>query len=105
MTEQEKAPLESAPKANKLPLWWLVVHWGIIINFALQVGYGAYMVFVVVVPKGVKGPLAQAATKVPFELMTTRRLYASETWVAIVGLSLYLAITEIAPRLWLRRGQ
>ena len=29
----------------------------------------------------------------------TRRLYASETWIAIVGLSLYLAITEIAPRL------
>ena len=39
----------------------------------------------------------------PFEQMITRRAYASETWLAIVGLSLYVGITEILPRR-LRRG-
>jgi hypothetical protein len=31
--------------------------------------------------------------------MVTRRLYAIECWIAIAGLCIYLAITEIGPRL------
>jgi len=30
----------------------------------------------------------------------TRRLYAIECWIAIAGLAIYLAITEIGPRFW-----
>ena len=29
----------------------------------------------------------------------TRRLYAVECWLAIAGLAIYLALTEIGPRL------
>ena len=35
----------------------------------------------------------------PFEMMTTRRLYATEFWIAMGGLAIYLALTEIGPRL------
>ena len=35
----------------------------------------------------------------------TRRLYAVECWLAIAGLSIYLAITEIGPRLAAQRGR
>jgi len=96
MSEETKAP-------KKLSLGWLVVHWGIIINFLMQIFYGSYMVFFVVRPEGVSGPLWQQAHKIPHEMMVTRRLYASETWVAIAGLCIYLAITEIGPRMWLNR--
>lgn len=81
----------------ELPTGLRVLHWVIVVNFALQVLYGAYMVFVVLSP-GAIGPLAGAARALPFEAMTTRRLYASETWIAITGLSLYLGLTEILPR-------
>ena len=80
-----------------LPTFLRILHWVIIVNFVLQIGYGFAMVFFVVTP-GTAGPLAGAAADIPFELMTTRRLYASETWIAITGLSIYLAITEILPR-------
>ena len=45
--------------------------------------------FFVVTPEGTTGPLFGAASTMPFELMVTRRLYASESWIAIAGL-LYL---------------
>lgn len=80
-----------------LPPFLKALHWIIIVNFALQIGYGFYMTFFVVTT-GKIGPLASAATSIPFELMMTRRLYASETWIAISGLSIYLAITEFLPR-------
>ena len=83
---------------HRLSLPWRILHWVIIANLLLQVLYGATMVFFVVTFPGVSGPLADAANEVPFELMVTRRLYASETWIAIVGLSLYLGLTEILPR-------
>jgi len=76
----------------------LMLHWGIIVNFALEIGYAGYMVFFVIAPEG-GGPLMDKALTFPFEQMVTRRLYALECWVAIAGLSIYLAITEIAPRL------
>lgn len=77
----------------------LVVHWAIIVNFAVEIIYAAHMVFNVIAPEG-GGPLMARAADFPFEKMMTRRLYASEAWIAITGLSLYLAITEIAPRMW-----
>jgi len=43
--------------------------------------------------------LGQQATAIPFELLVTRRLYALEAWIATAGLAIYLAITEMAPRL------
>ena len=49
--------------------------------------------------------LMDRARDYPFEPMVTRRLYAVEAWLAIVGLSIYLAITEIGPRLARERGE
>lgn len=88
-----------ANESRRLPIALLVVHWVIIANFAIQIAYGGYMVFAVVRPENVSGPLWAAAKSMPFELMMTRRMYATETWIAIVGLSLYVGLTEMLPRL------
>ena len=79
---------------------WLLLglHWLIIVNFLVEILYAAYMVFFVVAPEG-GGALFDKALEFPFEQMVTRRLYALEFWLATVGLSLYLALTEIGPRL------
>ena len=74
------------------------LHALIILNFLIEIVYAAYMVFVVVAPPG-GGPLGSRALDIPFEMMTTRRLYATEFWIAMGGLAIYLAITEIGPRL------
>ena len=81
----------------------LTVHWVIILNFIIEIAYAGYMVFTVLRPESGGGPLFEKALTLPFEHMTTRRLYAIECWIAIAGLSIYLAITEIGPRL--REGQ
>lgn len=75
---------------------WKVIHWLIIVNFVLEVGYGFYMVFFV--EGGGRLPLFRRATEIPVEVILRRRLYAIETWLAIVGLALYFAITEVLPR-------
>lgn len=72
------------------------LHWVIIVNFALEVAYGAYMVFFVV---GGGGPLGGRAAGLDPDVMMARRFYAFETWIAIAGLSIYVAITEYLPRL------
>ncbi len=79
---------------------WLLLglHWLIIGNFLVEIIYAAYMVFFVVAPEG-GGALFDQALEFPFEQMVTRRLYALEFWLATLGLSLYLALTEIGPRL------
>ena len=82
---------------NHLSVGWRLLHAFIILNLLVQVFYGAYMVFFVVTGEG-SGPLWGQALEMPFEKMVTRRLYALETWVAIVGLSIYLGLTEILPR-------
>ncbi len=82
-------------------IWqWLLylVHWTIIVNFVVEIVYAGYMVFVVIAPPG-GGPLMERAKDFPFEMMMTRRLYAVECWIAMAGLAVYLAITEIGPRL------
>ncbi len=83
---------------NKSKLLLLIVHYAIILNFLVEILYGAYQVFVVL-NNGQMGPLFGSATSLSYEDMVIRRLYDIETWIAIVGLSIYLSITEIAPRL------
>ena len=79
----------------------LILHWVIILNFLFEIVYAGFMIFFVIVPEGGgSGPLMSRATSVPFEVMVTRRLYAAEFWIAAAGLSIYLAITEIGPRMW-----
>ncbi|MBT6176397.1 MAG: hypothetical protein HOI23_04050 [Deltaproteobacteria bacterium] len=75
-----------------------LLHWFIIINFAVEIIYANYMIFSVFSPAE-GGPLFDRAATFPIEMMVTRRLYAVEAWLAIVGLSIYLAITEIRPRM------
>ena len=83
---------------TKPPIIWRLLHWIIILNLLIQIAYASYMVFFVVAPAEGSGPLLAAADTFPFDKMVTRRLYAIECWIAIVGLSIYLAITEIGPR-------
>lgn len=81
------------------------LHWAIIAHFAFQMAYSGYMVFVVLRPEGVSGPLFAAALELPHEFMVTRRMYAMEHWIAAAGLAVYLAITEVGPRLRRARGE
>ena len=69
----------------------------IILNFVIEIAYMAYQVFVVFNP-GTSGPLFGSAVYRDLDFFLKRRLYAIETWVAIGGLAIYLAITEILPR-------
>jgi hypothetical protein len=83
----------------------LAVHWIIIINFLIEIVYASYVIFVILKPETGGGPLMDAAKTIDLDLMTRRRLYAIECWLAIVGLAIYLALTEIGPRLKaMRRG-
>lgn len=75
---------------------WRVLHRLIIINFAFQILYGFYMVFFAI--GGGKYPLFKRVIFTPLEVIVKRRLYSIEVWLAIVGLSIYLAITEIFPK-------
>ncbi|MHA1396071.1 MAG: hypothetical protein ACTSRZ_21410 [Promethearchaeota archaeon] len=68
---------------------WKILNWVIIINFVLEIFYGAYQTFFVF---GTGLPLFGGSASLDFEHMVARRLYAIETWIAIVGLSIYLAI-------------
>lgn len=72
---------------------WLILHTVIIVNFIAEIFYGFYQVFFVLLPEGgKKGPLMGRANEIPFELMAKRRLFAAETWIAISGLAIYLAV-------------
>jgi hypothetical protein len=70
---------------------WQVLNIIIIVNFVIEIIYGMVQTFFIRVPDGGQfGPLM--GTEVSYELMVTRRLYAIETWIAIAGLAIYLAI-------------
>jgi len=75
--------------------WWQILHWSLIVNLVLGATYAAYMVFFVI---GGGAPLFQRAKNIPIEILIARRLYAIEAWIILVGLGLYLAVTEILPR-------
>lgn len=68
---------------------WKVLHWIIVINFALEILYGALQVFFIL---GGGGILFGDSGTVDQDLFVKRRLYAIETWIAVTGLSIYLAI-------------
>jgi hypothetical protein len=97
----------SSPTVAKKIGWpWLVLHGLILLNFAVEILYCGYMIFFVLAPPGgAVGPLWGGATAMPFEQLSVRRMYAHECWVALVGLCLYLAVTEIGPRLRRARGE
>lgn len=76
--------------------FWKVIHTLVIINFILEILYSFYMVFFVI--GGGKWPLFRKAVGTPVEVILKRRLYAIEAWVAIGGLCLYIAITELLPQ-------
>lgn len=76
--------------------WLKILHWLIIINFALGILYGAYLSMFVFGGGGI--PLFARASREPIEIILKRRLYSLETWVATSGLALYLAVTEMLPR-------
>ena len=79
-------------------IFWMVIHIVIIVNFILQIYYSGTMTFSLT-PDGGSRILFGEAPDLPFEMMVTRRLYAIETWIAIVGLSIYLELTHIIPNL------
>lgn len=83
---------------RKLP--WMALHTVIILNFLFQIGYSGYKCLSF--PDGRVRVLFGEAQTLGFQEMVTRRLYAIETWIAIAGLCVYLALTEIAPRFWPR---
>ena len=84
---------------KRLGWGWRLLHGVIVANFVANVFYCAYQVFVVLAPDGAIGPLWGAAHDLPTDLLVKRRLYAIEFWVTTGGLSVYLAITELLPRL------
>lgn len=75
-----------------------VLHVTIVVVLAVQVLYCLGQLVFVLQPPGTVGPLFGAAATLDPDLLVARRLYAIEMWVALVGLALYLGITEIAPR-------
>lgn len=75
---------------------WKFIHRLIILNFLVEITYSFYMVFFVI--GGGKWPLMRRAVETPLEVILKRRLYAIEAWVAIAGLGVYLAVTEVLPR-------
>lgn len=78
--------------------WLRLLHWVIIINFLIEIGYGLYMVFFAV--GGSRWPLLARAVETPIEVILKRRLYAIETWIAIAGLAIYLALTVFLPKIF-----
>jgi len=102
LLKEPKVPNSSAKRSMR-ELFVLLIHWAIIVNFAIEIIYASYMIFDVLAV-GDGGPIGEAALNVDHEHMVTRRLYAIEFWLAMGGLAIYLAITEIGPRLSRMRG-
>lgn len=75
---------------------WKFIHRLIIFNFLVEIVYSFYMVFFVI--GGGKWPLMRRAMETPLEIILKRRLYAIEAWVAVAGLCVYIALTELLPR-------
>ncbi len=83
---------------HRIPLALRILHLVLLANFAINIFYCAYQVFVVLAPDGHIGPLWGAASSLSTELVVKRRLYAIEFWVTIGAASIYVAITEWLPR-------
>lgn len=77
----------------KLERKWQILNIVIILAFITEILYGFYQTFFSIVPESGKiGPLFGASKELPYQLLVARRLYAIETWIAIAGLAIYLAI-------------
>lgn len=76
---------------------WRILHWIIILWFLGGIIYSGYQ-WIFVLNPGFFGILGTGATEITFEEMVTRRLYAMEAWIEIIGLVIYLALTEFVPR-------
>lgn len=68
------------------------IHWIIVLNFLTGIAYSIYQIFFVFTPSGFHGPLGAAALTIDPQIFWARRAYALEAWIAISGLSIYLAI-------------
>jgi hypothetical protein len=77
---------------------WRILHVAIIGILVLQAVYSFVQLLVFLQPEGVVGPLFGTARDIDHDLLMARRAYAIEGWIALVGLFLYLAVTEIGPR-------
>lgn len=84
---------------NKEKFILLIFHWFIIIWFLLTILNGAYQVSFVYTVEGQTWPLLGSSASLDYEIMMIRRAYAIETWLATTGLTIYLALTEIRPRM------
>lgn len=78
---------------------WLIVHVAIIAGFVAEIAHTLYQIFYAIAPGEVSGLLGEVANNIDADLLVARRLYAVEFVLAFAGLALYLAVTEIAPRL------
>lgn len=97
------ATARAGARQRPLPRFLRVLHWVLIANFAINIAYGAFQLFVVLTPAGgAVGPLFGAAKGMSTDLLLARRAYAQEIWITISGLAVYLGVTEYLPRL-LRR--
>jgi hypothetical protein len=88
-------------KREALPRVLRVAHWAIIGNYMVNIGYGSYEIFFVLRPEGVRPgmPLGSSAQDVDPDMMAQRRGYAAEVWSSWVGLTTYVALTEVGPRI------
>lgn len=75
-----------------------LLHYAIIATLALQGLYCLGQLLFVLSPPDVAGPLFSAAATIDHDLLVARRLYSIEGWIALVGLAIYLGITEVLPR-------
>lgn len=83
---------------GRLPLGARLLHLTILTCFLGGFLYGVWQIFVVLAP-GAPGPLGARASTISHELMMARRAYAIETWIIFGCMALYLAFTEILPRI------
>lgn len=81
-----------------MTLGWRIVHIGIIVLLAVQALYCLGQLVFVLQPPGTVGPLFAAAADLDPDLLVARRLYAIEMWITLVGLAIYVGVTEILPR-------
>lgn len=85
---------------HKPPTWLRILQAAILLHFVLEVFYTGYETMIVLRPPGAGfGPLGAAAITISDSLFLKRRLYAIEHWIAFSGLALFLAVTEMLPRL------
>ena len=71
------------------------IHYLIILLFISELCYLFYVIFIVLRPEMGGITLSDNAAIIDMELLTKRRLYAIEFWVAFSGFAIYLAITEL----------